>query len=506
MSEYGKSPESEKSAVDVTAPAYDIRSDEENRLRRKLDTRIMPLVCLLPFSFLDRVNVGFASVAGLQASLGLHGIQYNIGLVFTRHLGVQASLRQFSLTCFYTTYVVVETPNNLLGKHFGMGRWLAGCAFGFGICCMCSAFVRNFAEFCFVRALLGVFEGGVHPGIVYFLSKFYRRQELTYRMGLVLASSNLGAAFGGLIASAILKINHIGWLRTWRNIFLIEGLITTVVSICVFFLVIDSPIQARWLTEEEKILAVGRLESEYPAINEAAQHTRKQTIRQGLLNINASVYSSWITWLIAVEFLFSTAVFLPTVIATLFPEKTTVEKQLLSVPPYLMAAVVQIITPYISMRMDTRGPFMTAHASVGVIGYAIFVGSRSLHARYAACFLVAAGAFLFDAFSSGLVAVNTGPDTTRAVALGILSSIGYLGGIISTWTYVNPDAPDYRKGNILNLVGMVIVLVFTVVTMIYMKWENAQRARGARDHRLDGLTPAEEAQLGHLHPKFRYKL
>ncbi|KAJ6523068.1 major facilitator superfamily domain-containing protein [Mycena vulgaris] len=468
MSKYGKSPESEKSAVDVTAPAYDIRSDEENRLRRKLDTRIMPLVCLLhgtfptAFSFLDRVNVGFASVAGLQASLGLHGIQYNIGL-----------------TCFYTTYVVVETPNNLLGKHFGMGRWLAGCAFGFGICCMCSAFVRNFAEFCFVRALLGVFEGGIHPGIVYFLSKFYRRQELTY---------------------------SIGWLRTWRNIFLIEGLITTVVSICVFFLVIDSPIQARWLTEEEKILAVGRLESEYPAINEAAQHTRKQTIRQGLLNINAS------TWLIAVEFLFSNiavqgaAVFLPTVIATLFPEKTTVEKQLLSVPPYLMAAVVQIITPYISMRMDTRGPFMTAHASVGVIGYAIFVGSRSLHARYAACFLVAAGAFLFDAFSSGLVAVNTGPDTTRAVALGILSSIGYLGGIISTWTYVNADAPDYRKGNILNLVGMVIVLVLTVVTMIYMKWENAQRARGARDHRLDGLTPAEEAQLGHLHPKFRYKL
>ncbi|KAJ6523077.1 hypothetical protein DFH09DRAFT_1190880 [Mycena vulgaris] len=113
----------------------------------------MPLVS---FSFLDRVNFGFASVAGLQASLGLHGFQYNIGL-----------------TCFYTTYVVVETPNNLRGKHFGTGRWLAGCAFGFGICCMYSAFVRNFAEFCFSSK-----EG---PGIAYFLSKIYRRQELTCR-------------------------------------------------------------------------------------------------------------------------------------------------------------------------------------------------------------------------------------------------------------------------------------------------------------------------------------
>ncbi|KAJ6523083.1 hypothetical protein DFH09DRAFT_1330259 [Mycena vulgaris] len=190
------------------------------------------------------------------------------------------------------------------------------------------------------------------------------------------------------------------------------------------------------------------------------------------------------------------AVFLPTVIATLFPEKTTIAKQLLPFHRgYLMAAVMQIITPYVSMRMDTRGPFMAALAGLngdGRFGYAIFVGSKSLHARYAACFLVAAGAFPFGAFSPGLVAVNTGSDTTCAVALGILSSIGYLGGIISTWTYVNANTPDYRKGNTLNLAGMFI--------------KNAQRAHGARDHRLDGLTPAEEAQLGHLHPRFRYKL
>ncbi|KAJ6525027.1 major facilitator superfamily domain-containing protein [Mycena vulgaris] len=484
MSEYAKSPSSEKSAS--IQAVYDIRSPEEDRLRSKLDKRILPLVCVLTFCFLDRVNVGFASVAGLQTSLGLQGIQYNI-----------------ALTCFYTTYVVVETPNNLLGKHFGMGRWLAGCTLGFGICCMCSAFVRTYAEFCLVRALLGVFEGGVLPGIAFFLSKFYRRQELTHRrcvvVGLVLAASNVGAAFGGLIASGILKIDHIGSLKSWRN--LIEGLITTVVAICIFFLIIDSPMQASWLTPEEKILAVGRLEAEYPAVDEDAQHTRKQTIRQGLLDVN--------TWFVAVGFFFLStpaAVFLPTVIATLFPTKTTVEKQLLSVPPYFMAAVVQIIAPYISMRMDSRGPFMAFHAAVGVVAYAIFVGSKSLHARYAACFLVAAGPFPFGAFSPGLVAVNTGPDATRAVALGVLSSVGYLGGIVSTWTYVASDAPDYRTGNTLNLAGMVTVLVLTVATMVHMVWENRKRARGGRDYRLDGLTPAEEARLGHLHPRFWYKI
>ncbi|KAJ6542075.1 major facilitator superfamily domain-containing protein [Mycena vulgaris] len=440
MSEYAKSPSSEKSAT--IQAVYDIRSPEEDRLRSKLDKRILPLVCVLnAFCFLDRVNVGFASVAGLQTSLGLQGIQYNI-----------------ALTCFYTTYVVVETPNNLLGKHFGMGRWLAGCTLGFGICCMCSAFVRTYAEFCLVRS-----------------------HEWSQRAP-----------------------NSIGSLKSWRNIFLIEGLITTVVAICIFFLIIDSPTQASWLTPEETILAVGRLEAEYPAVDEDAQHTRKQTIRQGLLDVN--------TWFVAVGIFFlnvavqGSAVFLPTVIATLFPTKTTVEKQLLSVPPYFMAAVVQIIAPYISMRMDSRGPFMVFHAAVGVVAYAIFVGSKSLHARYAACFLVAAGPFPFGAFSPGLVAVKTGPDATRAVALGVLSSVGYLGGIVSTWTYVASGALDYRTGNTLNLAGMVTVLVLTVATMAHMVWENRKRARGGRDYRLDGLTPAEEARLGHLHPRFRYKI
>ncbi|KAJ7457343.1 major facilitator superfamily domain-containing protein [Mycena latifolia] len=450
MPDYEKSPVSAKSPGDASSfiePVYDIRSPEEDRLRSKLDKRIMPLVCLL-----------------------------------------SKLMDQASIFLTFLLIIFVLSASTLLGKHFGMGRWLAGCTFGFGICCMCSAFIRNYGEFCIVRALLGIFEGGVLPGIAFFLSKFYRRQELTQR--------NIGAAFGGLIASGILKIDHIGSLKSWRN--LIEGLITTVVAITVFFLIIDSPKQASWLTEEEKILAVGRLESEYPAVNEEAQHTRKQTIRAGLLNIN--------TWLVAIGFFFLTAVFLPIVIATLFPTNTTIEKQLLSVPPYLMAAVVQISSPYISMRMDTRGPFMAFHACVGVIAYAIFVGSKSLHARYAACFLVAAGPFPAGAFSPGLVAANTGPDATRAVALGVLSSIGFLGGIISTWTYVASDAPDYRRGNTLNLAGMVAVLVVTVGTMVHMKWENAQRERGARDHRLDGLTPADEAQLGHLHPKFRYKI
>lgn len=64
---------------------------------------------------------------------------------------------------------------------------------------------------------------------------------------------NRAGAFGGLLASAILKIeNGIGSVHTWQMIFLIEGIITCILAIISFFTLTDRPATARWLNEEEK--------------------------------------------------------------------------------------------------------------------------------------------------------------------------------------------------------------------------------------------------------------
>lgn len=88
---------------------------------------------------------------------------------------------------------------------------------------MCTGFVHDFPSLCGVRFLLGIFEAGIMPGLVYYLSRWYRRSELTFRVSLFIVSASLAGAFGGLLASAILRIDHIGWLRSWRMIFAIEG-------------------------------------------------------------------------------------------------------------------------------------------------------------------------------------------------------------------------------------------------------------------------------------------
>lgn len=138
-----------------------------------------------------------------------------------------------------------------------------------------TAFVKNRGQAAAVRFLLGIFEAGMLPGIAYYLSRWYRKSELAFRLALYLVTAplsvatfnfntdfqtntdihrcNRAGAFGGLLASAILKIEDgIGSVHTWQMIFLIEGIITCVLALISFFTLTDRPATARWLNEEEK--------------------------------------------------------------------------------------------------------------------------------------------------------------------------------------------------------------------------------------------------------------
>jgi len=55
---------------------------------------------------------------------------------------------------------------------------------GFGSVCFFTAFMRNFAQFMVIRILLGITEGGAMPGIAYYLSTWYKRDELALRVGI----------------------------------------------------------------------------------------------------------------------------------------------------------------------------------------------------------------------------------------------------------------------------------------------------------------------------------
>ncbi|KAG5289743.1 MFS transporter [Histoplasma ohiense] len=106
------------------------------------------------------------------------------------------------------------------------------------------------------------------PGIAYYMSRWYRKSELTFRLSLYIVMAPLAGAFGGLLASAILKLSNVGSLHEWRMIFAIEGIITCGLAIIGFFTLTDRPATALWLTQEEKDLAIARIKSERVGVTE----------------------------------------------------------------------------------------------------------------------------------------------------------------------------------------------------------------------------------------------
>lgn len=112
----------------------------------------------------------------------------------------------------------------------GPGWFLPITSLGFGAISIATAFVETQAAICGVRFLLGVFEAGMLPGIAYYLSRWYQRAELTFRLSLYMVMAPLAGAFGGLLASRILTLDSFGSLKEWRMIFAIEGIVVCCAS------------------------------------------------------------------------------------------------------------------------------------------------------------------------------------------------------------------------------------------------------------------------------------
>ncbi|KAK6967120.1 putative transporter C11D3.18C [Favolaschia claudopus] len=470
-----------------TMDKFVIDPEAERRLVRKLDWILMPLFTLLYCTnFVDRTAIGNAKIAGIEKDLGMVGFDYNR-----------------ALTIFYVFYIVSDIPSNLALKHFG-SAWLAAMVFCFGIISIATAFVKSYSGLIATRVFLGMAEGGTLSGLTYIISRYYRRTEFVMRVGIFFGiSAPLAGAFGGLLASGLLHVGDIGSVKSWRKIFLVEGIITTGIGLLGFLIIPTDPERTRMLNEDERALALARIEADQ--VVKTNGRKERTTLKLIWRSFNFNTCLCLLCYTMANISFQGLSLFMPTVIATL-GHFTVVESQLRTVPPYMVGAVWALVTSYISLRMRQRaGPIFVSGLFM-VLGYAIAVGTKNSHARYAACFFSIMGGSPIGPLELVWGTDNASPDTIRAVTSAIIPGFGALGSVIAVWTYLPTDAPDYHKGNSLNLGTTSAICVLTIVGAMYIRWENAKRERGERDHRVEGKTEKELEELGYLHPQYRYQL
>ncbi|ATY66534.1 Major Facilitator Superfamily [Cordyceps militaris] len=468
---------------------------DEARMRLKMDLYLIPLVSLIYREQTPSLDpVVPLLIFHLQCShlltgrildLNMHGFDLNI-----------------SLSIFFISYIVFEIPANLLCKRIGPAWFLSSAILGFGVLTICTGLVRSFSALCGVRFVLGIFEAGIMPALVYYLSRWYTHSELTFRVSLFIISAALAGAFGGLLASAILSIPHLGSLYSWRLIFLIEGLASCALGIICFFILPDRPETAPWLSAEEKALAKARLDAERYTTDDSVAEFRWSKVRLGICN--PVVLTTTTIFLLNSITVYGVSFFLPTIVKTIFPEKSVRMQQLLTVPPYFVGAIACALTSFWSWKAQQRGVFTIFCAPLTVVGYIIFLATSNQHLRYGATFLPFLGIFTYGALTNSHVAANVASDTARTAAIAVNVMGCNIGGLVSAWAYVPSDSPNYRIGNGLNLAAQASMIVIATGLYYWIKYDNKRRD-DRQANQPEDLDVQDMDTLDWKHPRFRWR-
>ncbi|EIT81263.1 hypothetical protein AO1008_02934 [Aspergillus oryzae 100-8] len=403
------------------------------KLLRCLD-RILPILAMLFLcSFLDRTNVGNAKILGLEDDLNITGRQYDIGLAV-----------------FYLTYICSELPSNLIMKKASPKIWLPWLSIVWGVITMCLGFVRNFAGFVAVRAILGVAEGGLLPGMVLYLSFFYRRGDLALRIGLFYTAASLSGAFGGLLARGLAEIGPRGGLESWRWILIIEGLLTFLCG-CLSYVGLPNNLEtATFLTPEERSFAQERIMLDNPSAPQSPSGDELETlrwseVRRGLLD--PQMWFSAAAYFAILSGLYSFGLFV-------------------------------LFVAFISDRLKLRGPIMLFTLPIAIAGYGAIANIQSAKVKYGMTFLMATG--MYSSVPCILVwnTNNSAGHYKRATTSAMQLTIANCGGFVATFNYPDKDKPQYHRGHTIILALLVFAWFMVLLNILYCAKVNRDKKKG----------------------------
>ncbi|KAF7592921.1 hypothetical protein BBP40_012242 [Aspergillus hancockii] len=454
---------------------------EEKQVVKKFDRRLVPFLALLYLlSFLDRSNIGNAKIAGMTDDLHLSSSQY-----------------EWLLTAFYITYILFEWMTlmyRLVPPHI----YISLCVCGWGLVACFQSLATSFGTLIFLRALLGITEAAFGPGVPFYLSLFYKREELAFRNGLFISAAPLASSFASSLAWVIVKLSSDGPIAPWRTLFLVEGFPSVIVAVFSWIVIPDSPGSAWFLNARQRMVAESRMEE--TKSNRHEPHQRKfnwQEVRNTLADPKAYI-ASFMFFSCNVAFS-SMPVFLPTIIKDMGYSSLT--SQALSAPPFLFAFVTVLVTAYISDRNRTRSPYLIAHALISSASYLIIALTGYFHdhlpstahtlIRYICVYPATAGFFSAITLIMTWTMDNRVAKEGKGASIALMNIIGQCGPLLGTRLYPSADRPWYVRGMATCSFFMVVVAVLAFGLRVMLL-----RARRAVEREEDEIEMESEVLMG----------
>lgn len=264
------------------------------RVVRKVSGRLLPFLGLLYLiNYLDRTNLAFAAPHGMNETLGLTATTF----------GMASGL-------FFIGYLLLEVPSNLALNKFGARRWIARIMVSWGIIATLMTFVPNVGTLYILRFLLGVAEAGFFPGIIFYMTFWFPKQQRAKALAVFILAVPLSAVVGSPLSSWLITAGDgLFGLDGWRFMFLVQGLPAVALGIMCWFYLTDKPAAAKWLSADERTWLQNEIDAEAAATSSRHSLSIRQALLQGRVWALAFVYFGITYGLYAISF------FLPTIVA-----------------------------------------------------------------------------------------------------------------------------------------------------------------------------------------------
>jgi MFS family permease len=412
----------------------------EAKTYSKVDWHLIPFLfsCYI-LAYLDRVNVGFAKLQMLN-DLSLSDAAFATGA------GI-----------FFIGYFFFEVPSNILLKRIGARIWIARIMISWGIISSAMIFVNGEWSFYAMRFLLGIAEAGFFPGIIYYLTLWYPSKIRSTRTAWFVSAIAVSGIIGNPISGWIMDTfsGQMG-IAGWQWLFLVEGLPSIVMGIWIVFYLDSSIQEATWLNDREKSLLTDNLD-----VEDRHKHEVRvvDAFKSGKVYILSAIYFTLVVGLYGVTF------WLPTIIRA-FGIKDYSHIGLLTAIPYLVSVIGMVILSRNSDKTGERRLHYVLNVTAGSAGL-ILSGVFSDNLFLSLIFLSIATLGIIGSiplFWPIPSAFLTG--TAAAAGIGIVNSIGNLGGYIGPNIHIwvktfssDPSADLYFIAGIL-FVGALMILFF----------------------------------------------
>ncbi|KDQ64290.1 hypothetical protein JAAARDRAFT_683372 [Jaapia argillacea MUCL 33604] len=458
--EYEGSYDQDQVDGDAEFGGHAARMEMEKKLLRKLDLRMSILIVIYILNYVT------ARLRGFSADLHLEGQQF-------------ATL----LSILYVGYILMQIPSNMFLNWMGKPSiYLPCCMIVWGIISCLTGVTHNFVGALLTRFFLGFVEAAFFPGALFLISKWYKRSEIGYRTAILYCGNIISNAFGSLLASGILggmqgRMGH----AAWRWLFYIEGSLTVFVAICAIFILPDFPSTTKWLTDDERRLAMKRLEED------AGVGDQGET-EHGAMNGLWLAITDWKVWWLAFAMTaqviaLSFNAYFPTLSATL--GYSTTVTLLLCAPPFVWAAIETFLLARHSDKKKERFWHISISLFAGVIGFVIAICTMNVAARYISLFLQAQSYAGFVCLYAWMSNSFPRPPSKRAVALALMNAFSQLGNIAGSYIWPTAWGPTYRYSYAICIANACLCIIMCYIFKLHLEslnrgFEREERERGEK--------------------------